>query len=295
MTKVSIRIGERIFTADCGQPLIDAIPDGEIVKGCLKGICRVCRCKLMSGSVSENGKQVALNSTFLPCISQAETDAEIKPAISDFQKAKIKSKTLLSDQVLEITLGVKRVFYNAKSVITLKHPEMPVSRSYSVVSLGKKAYDSLTFHVKLRSNGLFSRLFEALSVGDELDYTLLSPVLTEYTALIPNLNVVSGGSGMGAALTRALDLVEKYSIRQVDIYAINRAGISDYHLNCINIFRNLTGSDINITNIPFLTWTHEKFDIASHLAPNVLTVGVGSDLIISKLRNLPLCELESFG
>lgn len=147
----------QLFTSDDRQPLIEAIPDSEIVKGCLKGVCRVCRCKLLSGKVSENEREILSPSEFLPCVSRAESDIEISPAISAFQTAKIKSRTYLSDNILEIVLDVKRVFYNSKSIVTLKHPNTSVVRSYSVVSLGIRAYDSITFHVKLRPGGLFFR------------------------------------------------------------------------------------------------------------------------------------------
>ncbi|WJV65256.1 FAD-binding oxidoreductase [Pectobacteriaceae bacterium CE70] len=243
----------------------------------------------------ENGKVITAKSEFLPCISQVAADVEIIPAISNFQPARVKSKTWLSEQILEIVLEVNRVFYNAKSVVTLKHPETAAVRSYSVVSLGKRAYDSLTFHVKLRAGGLFSTLFANLSVGDRLDYTMVNPLLPHYDTPVSRVNVVSGGSGMGAALSRALELATKYKPREIGVYAVNRAEICDYHLGCIAMFCRSVECEVNVTNIPFHDWTSVNFDIEAHLAQDALTVGVGSDLVISRLQNLPFCELESFG
>ncbi|RMQ46947.1 Mangotoxin biosynthesis protein MboB [Pseudomonas cichorii] len=295
MAIYSVRIGEQTYTADSRQPLIDAIPSGELIKGCLKGVCRVCRCRLVSGRVLEDGAEVALQGEFLPCISRVETDIDIVPAISTFHAARLKSKTWLSDQVMEVVLEVKRVFYNAKSVVTLKHPELSAVRSYSVVTLGKKAYDSITFHVKLRPGGLFSSLFATLSVGERLEYSMVSPSLPHYETPMTRLNIISGGSGMGAALSRGQELVAKYNIGEVAVYAVNRANLSDYHVGCIERFRSFSECKVDVINIPFHDWTHAGFDIGEHLAADVLAIGVGSDLVIGKLKNLPLCELESFG
>ncbi|WP_095067539.1 MULTISPECIES: FAD-binding oxidoreductase [Pseudomonas] len=295
MATYSVRVGEQTYTADSRQPLIDAIPSGTLVKGCLKGVCRVCRCRLVSGRVLEDGVEVAVQSEFLPCISRAETDIDIVPAISSFHAARLKSKTYLSEQVMEVVLEVKRVFYNAKSVVTLKHPGTSAVRNYSVVILGKKAYDSITFHVKLRPGGLFSSLFATLSVGDRLEYSIVSPSLPDYGDVMSRLNIVSGGSGMGAALSRAQELVLKHNIGEVEVYAVNRTSLSVYHSGCIERFRSSVECKVNVVNIPFPDWTCANFDIGEHLAVDALTVGVGSDLVIGKLKNLPLCELESFG
>lgn len=100
---------------------------------------------------------------------------------------------------------------------------------------------------------------------------------------------------MGAALTRAKDIVAKYSVRNVNIYAINRNEISNYHLICIDAFSRSIDCTVDVCNINFIDWTDEQFDVSKCLAPSSLTIGVGSDTIISKLRNFPSCELESFG
>ncbi|GFM85179.1 hypothetical protein PSCICO_05780 [Pseudomonas cichorii] len=196
---------------------------------------------------------------------------------------------------MEVVLEVKRVFYNAKSVVTLKHPELSAVRSYSVVTLGKKAYDSITFHVKLRPGGLFSSLFATLSVDDRLEYYIVSPSLPHYESAMNRLNIVSGGSGMGAALSRAQELVVKHNIGEVEVYAVNRTTLSTYHSGCIERFRSSVECKVNVVNIPYRDWTCADFDIGEHLVVDALTVGVGSDLVIDKLKNLPLCELESFG
>ncbi|MCI3946742.1 Mangotoxin biosynthesis protein MboB [Pseudomonas syringae] len=295
MAIYNVRIGGQTYTAERQQPLTDAIPHEALVRGCLKGVCRVCKCTLVSGRVLEHGKAVALKDTFLPCVSHAETDIDIRAAISTFHAARLKSKKMLSGQVMEVVLEVKKVFYNAKSVITLKHPDVAALRSYSVVTLGGKDYDSLTCHVKLRAGGVFSALLEQLSVGDPLEYSIASPALPVYDDSLSCLNVVSGGSGMGAALSRAQELVSKYNIGEVAIYAINRSGLSDYHAGCIEAFRQTVECNLQVTNFPFAEWTHADFDIGEHLLPNALTLGVGSEVVIGTLKNLPLCELESFG
>ena len=294
MATYCVRIGEQTYTADSRQPLINAVPGTELVKGCLKGVCRVCRCRLISGRVLENSLEVAVQSEFLPCISLAETDVHISPAISQFHPSSIRSKTYLSENIMEVVLDVKRVFYNAKSVVTLKHPDISAVRSYSVVTLGKKSYDTLTLHVKLRPGGLFSSLFVKLSVGDRLDYSLVSPSLPVYDRPMTGLNIVSGGSGMGATLSRAQELVATYNIGEVSVYAVNRGALCDYHMGCIEALRSSTKSKIHVTNIPYWQWVSD-FDIGDHLIPGVLTVSVGSDLVIGKLNSLLFCELESFG
>lgn len=295
MAKHLVRIGDQTYTADSRQPLINFLPSGKVVKGCLKGVCRVCRCRLVSGYILEDGKKVILQSEFLPCISQAEADSEIIPIISSFQPAKVRSITPLSEKVLEVVLEVKSVFYNAKSVVTLKHPESGTVRNYSVVAIGKKAYNNLCFHVKLRPGGLFSTLFTRLVPGDPLGFTIVNPQLPHYDALPDCLNVVSGGSGMGAALSRAQELIQKYNIRKTTIYAINRNEISHYHLICIETFRRSVACEITVINIPFNEWTSPDLDISSYLNQHFLTVGVGSDVVVNRLQSLLFCELESFG
>ncbi|WP_032703136.1 2Fe-2S iron-sulfur cluster-binding protein [Pseudomonas syringae] len=295
MAIYSVRIGDQTYTAESQQPLTDALPHEALVRGCLKGVCRVCKCTLVSGRVLEQGKVVALNEAFLPCVSRAETDIDIRVAISTFHKARLKSKRILSGQIMEVVLEVKKVFYNAKSVISLKYPEGSAVRSYSVVTLGGKDYDSLTCHVKLREGGLFSALLVQWPVGEPLEYSIASPALPVYEQSLSRLNVVSGGSGMGAALSRAQELVTKYGIHEVAIYAVNRAGLSDYHAGCIEVFRKTVECDVQLTNFPFSEWTHPDFAIGEHLMHDTLTIGVGSDGVIGKLKNLPLCELESFG
>lgn len=295
MAKYCIHIGNQIYSTDNRQPIIDAIPDSEVIKGCLKGVCRVCRCRLVSGRVLENGKEIISNTEFLPCISRAETDVEITPTISNFQPAIVKKKRHLSKKILEIVLEVRTVFYNAKSIVTLKHPTSSAVRSYSIVSLGKRRYDTLTLHVKLRPGGLFSGLLENITVGETLEYMLVNPQTPQYETLIQSVNVVSGGSGMGAALSRAQELVTALNIKKVSVYAINRTGISDYHTRCINKFIEHTACEVNIVNIPFQKWVCDLFKIREHLRPGALTIGVGSELVINRLQNIPLCELESFG
>ncbi len=196
---------------------------------------------------------------------------------------------------MEIELEVRRVFYNAKSVITLKPPDGDALRSYSVVSLGPRRYDSLIFHVKLRPGGLFSTLFETLAVGTTLEYLLVNPTLPHYEAAPVSINVVSGGSGMGAVLSRALELVADYRIPQVAIFAINRADLSDYHRGCIETFRRYAACDVHVSTVTFTDWISARFNIHERLAQDALTVGVGSDAIIGRLEALPLSELESFG
>lgn len=295
MENYLVRIGGQTYTAESEQPLINFLPSGEVVKGCLKGVCRVCRCKLISGSILENGKKVATQCEFLPCISRVDSDSEIKSVVNSFQLAKVDSITLLSEQIMEIALGVKNIFYNAKSIVTIKHPKTGILRNYSVVVIGKKFYDKIYIHVKLRSGGLFSTLFTNIYKGDHLEFTIFNPLLPCYDVFPEYINVVSGGSGMGAALSRAQELAQKYNVRGIEIFAINRAEISNYHSDCINRLSNSVDSKTRVINIPFHQWVSPNLDIDSYLNSDFLTIGVGSDAVISKLKNMPLCELESFG
>jgi len=157
MPQYLIRVGDLTYVVGCEQLLTGAIPDEVLIKGCLKGLCRVCRCHLIAGHVIENGREVAVGSEFLPCISRAATDLEIMPAVSDFYSATVLRKAYLSQQVVEIVLGVKRNFFNSKTIVTLRHPDSSIVRSYSLVTLKNKNYDQLTIHVKLREGGVFRR------------------------------------------------------------------------------------------------------------------------------------------
>ncbi len=107
MAIYSVRIGDQTYTAESQQPLTDALPHEALV-GVSQKVCRVCKCTLVSGRVLEQGKVVALNEAFLPCVSRAETDIDIRVAISTFHKARLKSKRMLSGQIMEVVLEVKR-------------------------------------------------------------------------------------------------------------------------------------------------------------------------------------------
>ncbi|MGE8550672.1 MAG: 2Fe-2S iron-sulfur cluster-binding protein, partial [Acinetobacter calcoaceticus] len=96
MPMVNVRIKEHIFIADSEQPLINAVPDSTVMKGCLKGVCRVCRCKLKGGVVYESGNQVAIDKEFLPCISYAQSDVEIAPLVNNFSVAQLITRNFLS-------------------------------------------------------------------------------------------------------------------------------------------------------------------------------------------------------
>jgi ferredoxin len=295
MPMVNIRIKEHIFIADSEQPLINAVPDSTLIKGCLKGVCRVCKCKLKTGNVYESGNQIAIGQEFLPCISYATGDAEIAPLVNNFSTAQLISRNFLADNIIELTFKIKRTFFSSKAIVNIKHPTESLIRSYSVVSLGVKNYDFFILHIKLRPNGIFSNLFKNLALGDQLEYNLINHIEPEYQQVISRLNIVSGGSGMGAALTRGLDIVKKHSVSKVNIYAINRSDLSDYHKYCLNIFCEQIDAEVNIINIPFYTWVNNGFDFSNYLDSHELTVGVGSTPIINKILNQPLCELESFG
>ncbi|MDS7928403.1 2Fe-2S iron-sulfur cluster binding domain-containing protein [Acinetobacter sp. V102_4] len=295
MPMVNVRIKEHIFIADSEQPLINAVPDSTVMKGCLKGVCRVCRCKLKGGVVYELGNQVAIDKEFLPCISYAQSDVEIAPLVNNFSVAQLITRNFLSENIVELTFKIKRTFFSSKAIVNIKHPSESLIRSYSVVSLGVKNYDFFVLHIKLRPNGIFSNLFQKLAIGDQLEYNLNNHIEPEYEKAISTLNIVSGGSGMGAALTRGLDLIRKNPISKVNIYAINRSVLSHYHQHCVNVFREQVEAEVNIINIPFCTWTNNGFDFSNYLDSHELTVGVGSTPIINKILNQPLCELESFG
>lgn len=295
MNDYLIKIGNQKYIADNRQPLINFLPDKEVMKGCLKGVCRVCKCKLILGSILENGKEVSIQSDFLPCISRVNANSEIKPSINHFLTARVEKISLLSKNILEVCLEVKNIFYNAKSIISLKHPETGSLRNYSIVTLNKSSYNHLIFHVKLNPEGLFSKLFTELKPNAYIEFTICNPTLPRYEILPKSLNVVSGGSGMGSALSRAQEIIKKYNISDVLIYAINRTEISDYHLFCIESLKLSVQCNVKVINIPFKKWTSPNFHIESCLDTSFLTIGVGSDNVINRLQSLPLCELESFG
>lgn len=294
MDKVKIRIQERIFATTIGQPIINEIPESIVMKGCLKGLCRICRCQLLSGEVIENGNQVKVNADFLPCVSEAKSDIIIRPAVagSSFKKSVVRSKKLLSNNVMKITLSIKSTFYNSKSIIVIKHTSLPDTRSYSIVSLEPTDYETLTIHVKIFKDGLFSNLFENLFLGSELDYIISNPEVISYQLPISKMNIVSGGSGMGAAISRAIDLSKKNKVEEIKVYAINRNSISNYHLHCIRFLHDYVDT-VSVVNIPFTQWL--DFEISEVLDSELLTIAVGSEQVIGKLSHLHNVELESFG
>jgi len=100
---------------------------------------------------------------------------------------------------------------------------------------------------------------------------------------------------MGAALSRAQELISQCNIREVLICAINRENLCDYHRHCIEIFQQNISCKISVINFPFLTWMDKKFNILDFLDTDSLTIGVGSGRVMNKLELLDFIELESFG
>ncbi|KUJ00684.1 hypothetical protein [Vibrio sp. MEBiC08052] len=293
MPEVEIKIADLNITASIDDNLIDHIPSNYITKGCLNGVCRVCRCKLVSGQVIENGKIINTPNIFLPCISKPLTDISIESHVGNFSIGSIKSVEYIDNSIIEIKINVKKQFFTSKSIVNIFHNDYSISRSYSLVTMYKDGFNLLRIHVKLKENGIFSNWFMTLKPDDQIKYQIINIPVPRYQKMSKYINIISAGSGMGAALSRGIELSEKHKLDGINIVAINRNNLSTYHENCINDLKHRVNCGVHVRNVHFTDWIHH--DIEQFIEKNIFTVSVGSTIITKKVVQLDEKEIESFG
>ncbi|WP_330960948.1 2Fe-2S iron-sulfur cluster-binding protein [Photobacterium sp. 53610] len=293
MPEIKIKISDIEIFSDIEDNLINNIPSDYITKGCLNGVCRVCRCKLVAGQVMENGKMVNTPNMFLPCVSKALTDITIEPYVSNYSIGTIRQIEYLDKSIIEIQIKIKKQFFTSKSIVNIFSHDLKVTRSYSLVTMYKDGFDLLRIHVKLKEDGVFSNWFLTLNPGDEVRYQIVNIPVPRYEEMSRSINVISGGSGMGAALSRALELSEKHALEGINVIAINRSSLSFYHENCIREFTSRVDCSVHVQNVRFPDW--DANDIDRFISKEFFTVSVGSTAVTEKVSILDNKEIEYFG
>ncbi|PKG37196.1 2Fe-2S iron-sulfur cluster binding domain-containing protein [Psychromonas sp. Urea-02u-13] len=296
---MKVSVGDKLFTSNIDSYLLDILKETHIPRGCMKGLCRVCKCRLIKGTVEVEGKQIEGPADILPCITSPISDVSIKLYDEKLASSSIELIEELDDKILQVTLKtVKRNFYNSKTIVNIKHPEKNLTRPYSLVSLPNVGYDQLVFHVKLQDKGEFSTLFEKLSQGFPINFKLENQQLPIYRGAngFKKVIVVAGGTGMGAALSRGVELIRNYKLQELYVYAINRGTLSQYHQYCLDQFQQLLPTKTTVDNIPYQEWITGARPIVYD--KNSIIVAIGSNNVISVLDQQTInciTEIERFG
>lgn len=292
-----VSFGEQQFEFGDASNLLDALRDTDIPRGCLKGVCRVCKCQLLEGEVLVDGQKIIAPGEILPCVSSPNSNVRLKAAELKLAKATVLHIEAIDDKVLEIRLIPKKSqFFNSKSIINIKHPERNEMRSYSLVSLPKASFNQLIFHVKLQPDGLFSSWFKCLQMGEMVSFKIVTDSLPVYQQPKRLVTVVAGGSGMGAALSRGMDLVKKLQVPACNVYAINRTELSQYHQYCLEEFNERLPGSFQVFNVKFSDWISGGASISAD--PQSVLVAVGSQQVMDVVASQHLecaTEIESFG
>lgn len=160
------------FEASESKSVLEALTDAgiDIPNSCHAGACQSCKLQATEGelpALSQQGLSGAEKQLgyFLSCQCFPTHDITIAEATSSHRySAKVLSKNLLNDSVMQVTLDAPFAFLSGQFV-NIIHGD--ITRSYSIAST--PASEIIELHIKKLPGGLFSGFaFESLSVGDTL-------------------------------------------------------------------------------------------------------------------------------
>lgn len=102
---LEIKIDNQIYNSNKKEKITESVPGSKIARSCEIGICRVCKCKLIRGTIKEREKNIKNGEEFLACISTPESNIEIEPIIKKTRTGTIKSKEIMDkNKKKEITI-----------------------------------------------------------------------------------------------------------------------------------------------------------------------------------------------
>ncbi|MEO1879495.1 MAG: FAD-binding oxidoreductase [Methylococcales bacterium] len=168
-----LKYRDREYSCHRGETILDALlrQKVDLSYGCKQGICQACmlRSNITPPDYTQNNLTTDQRSKncFLACQWQPEEDVCIDPVESQsFVNARVVSKSLLSQDVLRLTLEFQKPFkFHAGQFVNLKKSEQ-VIRSYSIASTPNHS-NTVEFHIRLLTNGQFSQwAFHELEHGD---------------------------------------------------------------------------------------------------------------------------------
>ncbi len=170
---VILKYGEREYSCHEGETILEAMlrQKVDLSYGCQQGVCQTCLLRSDISPPDYAQKNLTHNqrskNCFLACQWKPEQDVSLVPLEShDFVNGYVVSKSLLSQDVLSLTLEFHKPFeFYAGQFVNLKKSEQ-VIRSYSIASIPNHS-NTIEFHIRLFNKGQFSQwAFNELALGD---------------------------------------------------------------------------------------------------------------------------------
>ena len=170
---VILKYGEREYSCHEGETILEAMlrQKVDLSYGCQQGVCQTCLLRSDISPPDYAQKNLTNNQRsknyFLACQWKPEQDISLVPLAShDFVNGYVVSKSLLSKDVLSLTLELHNPFeFYAGQFVNLKKSEQ-VIRSYSIASIPNQL-NTIEFHIRLFKKGQFSQwAFNELVLGD---------------------------------------------------------------------------------------------------------------------------------
>lgn len=291
-----IKIDNQIYNSPKKEKITESVPGSKITRSCEIGVCRVCKCKLITGKIKEGEKIINNGEEFLACMSTPESNIEIEPIIKKTKTGTISSKEIMDEnKIIKIKIKIKKTYYDTGDLIFIEKIENRKTRPYSIVSIDEKNYEEIEIHIKKIKNGELSNYLNKIEPGEKIQYKIINKNQTKNYLAIKKIIIVSGGSGMGVALSKAIEISKKTEIEEFQIFAINRDQLSEYHKDCIKRFKERVNkkSKITIKNIRFKDWIKQE-NKTNEINDEELTIGVGSKNIVKKIIDQKNTDIEYF-
>lgn len=291
-----IKIDNQIYNNKKKEKITKSVPGSKLTRSCEIGVCRVCKCKLITGKIKEGEKNINNGEEFLACMSTPESNIEIEPIIKKTRTGQILSKeTMDGNKIIKIKIKIKKTYYDIGDLIFIEKIGNKKTRPYSIVNIDEKNYEEIEIHIKKVKNGELSNYLNEIEPGEKIQYKIINKnQITTYSS-IKKIIIVSGGSGMGVALSKAIEISKKTEIEEFKIIAINRNKLSEYHKDCIKRFKERINkkSKVIVKNIRFTEWMKQEKEITEK-KDEELTIGVGSKNIVKKIIDQKNTDLEYF-
>ncbi|MDP7537235.1 MAG: FAD-binding oxidoreductase [Methylococcales bacterium] len=211
-----LKYREREYSCHSGETILDAMlrQKVDLSYGCKQGICQACmlRSNITPPDYTQNNLTTDQRSKncFLACQWQPEEDVCIDPVESQsFVNARVICKSLLSQDVLRLTLEFQEPFeFHAGQFVNLKKSEQ-VIRSYSIASTPNHS-NTVEFHIQLFNNGQFSQwAFNELVLGDVLPVSEpKGNCVYSIKGTDKNLLLIGTGTGLAPLFGIVIDALE---------------------------------------------------------------------------------------
>lgn len=210
-----VQPSQRVLNVQPGANLLEVLRDHQVPMSysCMAGRCGTCRCKVVTGNVLENGKEVQRPldgrgefvlacQTFLtqPCTIEIPEPDEVVVHPARIAKAKVAVIEDLTHDIKRLVLTVaKPMEFSPGQYVQLQFtPEH--SRPYSMATLCDQG--DMEFHVRVVPDGLVSNyIARELKVGDTARVS--GPLGTAYLrrSHVGPILCMAGGTGLAPILS----------------------------------------------------------------------------------------------